>query len=135
MSGTGSIGSLLADMVGEWLQLLGDIGGDIALLLDILVAPTHIFAKRHRSCQSYGLPFVATVLKKNLWRCRKPQAALRGIGQRDEQTRIALTGSDEQVGRCCCALRHDVKTACENQFLELALDNMLMECCKIVVIA
>ena len=81
--------SLLMDIVGHTLQTVHQVGGHIALLLDILRAPRHVLAlaqqvvafQFHGAGQRNGAPLVADSLQQDLGRCREPHATLGRIDQ------------------------------------------------------
>ena len=132
--------SLLMDIVGHTLQTVHQIGGHIALLLDILRAPRHVFAlaqqvvalQFHGAGQRNGAPLVADALQQDLGRCREPHATLGRTDQRDKHTGIHLASPLEEGQRLGILFGLYLRTPAEHQLTETSVGQSGKEAAEVI---
>ena len=99
--------TLLPEITRKLFQTLCYIGGDDALLLDVLRSPGNLltFAHQripfqlHRARQGYRMPVICLSLQQDLRSGYQPYPTLGGGHQRDEHPRVQFAGTAEEYHR------------------------------------
>ena len=97
MTSTCRTRTFFREIVGKLLELVSDIGGNITLFLDILIAPAQVILVFHRTRQCDGLPLAAISRQQYFGSGNKPQSTLRSINQANHHSGIIITGTLEQL--------------------------------------
>ena len=132
------IGSLLAYPIGKLFECFHHIGSHIALLADILLAPSHILRKRHSAgkCNSFENGICRrNTLQQDFRACCQPRTTLRSAHQRDKHSRITLTGFLEKHKRRLRFCNIHIQATGKNNLAECTFLKLRIEIAKIKMIA
>ena len=132
-----------AIVYAQRLQAVGNIGGHIALLLDVLGRPAHVLAfaaqllalQAHRSGQRHRVKVVAASVEQHLGCGREPHLAVGHGNKGHKHSRIKAAGAMEKADGLAEGVgREDGFGSREHDFAEAAFRQLLVETQEILMI-